>query len=121
MPDTTEEERVAKEREEKRIAQEREEEKAAQALVDRLRKDKQLKPEESVKAISYCVSLGFKRAQLAREKDVTIIIGNTGAGKSTLVNYLHGCLMKYKKVKIEQNDGSLSRRKPGSSPTEDQP
>lgn len=36
----------------------------------------------------------FQRVQVADGKDMVLIIGNTGSGKSTAINYLLGCNMK---------------------------
>jgi putative ribosome biogenesis GTPase RsgA len=42
---------------------------------------------------------GISKIRNAENKDGVIVIGNTGAGKSTLINYLLGCKMVYKKKK----------------------
>jgi putative ribosome biogenesis GTPase RsgA len=36
---------------------------------------------------------GISKILNAESKDGVIVIGNTGAGKSTLINYLLGCKM----------------------------
>jgi len=54
---------------------------------------------ESIELLSLCLRFGEQRAKLAREKNVIFVIGNTGAGKSTFVNYLCGCTMKEVKAK----------------------
>jgi len=55
---------------------------------------KELTIEESIGLLIHCISQGQIEAKKAEEKDVIIFIGNTGAGKSTTVNYLYGCKMQ---------------------------
>ena len=50
--------------------------------------------EQQIECLCSCVSVGAARALKASEKSVLIVIGNTGAGKSTFVNYVHGCPME---------------------------
>jgi len=40
------------------------------------------------------MSNGFSKIEKAKEKSVVLVIGNTGSGKSTTINYLMGCTMK---------------------------
>jgi hypothetical protein len=49
--------------------------------------------------ISHCLQQGTERAQQAKGMNVVFVIGNTGAGKSTFINYLCGCEMVEKKRK----------------------
>ena len=57
--------------------------------------------EESITVISNCLDIGEERAKAASGKEIIIFLGNTGAGKSTTVNYLAGCkLEKIKKAAI---------------------
>ena len=44
--------------------------------------------------LSQCVALGREQASRAEGGAAVAVIGNTGAGKSTFVNYLHGCEME---------------------------
>jgi ankyrin repeat protein/energy-coupling factor transporter ATP-binding protein EcfA2 len=39
------------------------------------------------------ILVGYQRARASMTKNCTLVIGNTGAGKSTLINYLIGCKM----------------------------
>ena len=55
-----------------------------------------LSPEESISLLTQCIEYGMVQAQKAAGKDILLIIGNTGAGKSTTVNYLSGCTMESK-------------------------
>jgi hypothetical protein len=48
---------------------------------------------ESIDLIAMYVSDGAKRAEEVVGKDAVIVLGNTGAGKSTWLNYLMGCHM----------------------------
>ena len=52
-----------------------------------------LDPRESIDLLLYCLSYSQEHAQKSAGKDAVIVIGNTGAGKSTTVNYLVGCEM----------------------------
>ena len=49
--------------------------------------------------MSHCLQMGRERAQQAAGKNVVFVIGNTGAGKSTFINYMCGCKMVEKKRK----------------------
>jgi energy-coupling factor transporter ATP-binding protein EcfA2 len=53
---------------------------------------------ESIDLLTMYVSDGAKRAQEIVDKDAVIVIGNTGAGKSTFLNYLLGCRMALKSL-----------------------
>ena len=55
---------------------------------------KEIKFDDSVKLISYCIRKGTEVAKQSKNKDVVIFIGNTGAGKTTMINYLYGRKMK---------------------------
>jgi len=44
--------------------------------------------------LMYCIALGEASASKAEGQDVVMVVGNTGAGKSTYVNIIHGCSMK---------------------------
>ena len=60
-----------------------------------------LSESESIALLTLCVSDGAENAKKIADKDAVIVIGNTGAGKSTFVNYLLGCDM------IEKNPKEL--------------
>jgi len=55
--------------------------------------------EDSVGILLQCVKNGNLEAEKAKGQDVVIFIGNTGAGKSTTINYLYGCTMEQKSPK----------------------
>ena len=57
-----------------------------------------LKPEEKLDVLAGCVNMGSVEAQKAQGKSVCIVIGNTGAGKSTLANFVFGCTMEQFKL-----------------------
>eukprot|EP00540_Astrosyne_radiata_P007096 CAMPEP_0116825742 /NCGR_PEP_ID=MMETSP0418-20121206/2139_1 /TAXON_ID=1158023 /ORGANISM="Astrosyne radiata, Strain 13vi08-1A" /LENGTH=454 /DNA_ID=CAMNT_0004454293 /DNA_START=1082 /DNA_END=2446 /DNA_ORIENTATION=+ len=59
----------------------------------------ELSAAESVALVEHCVSLGEENAQAATGKEVVMVLGNTGAGKSTFLNYLLGCQMEAKRAK----------------------
>lgn len=66
------------------------------ALLDRKLENPALplNSEQSIALLSHCIQLGVKEAKKAKGADLTVCIGNTGSGKSTLVNYLLGCTMQ---------------------------
>lgn len=51
--------------------------------------------EEMIELFNYVLAEGEKEATKARGKDIVIIFGDTGAGKSTLINFLWGCKLKF--------------------------
>ena len=53
-----------------------------------------LKIEQKIECLSSCVRVGMAQAEMAKDRNLLMVIGNTGAGKSTLVNYLAGCQME---------------------------
>ena len=48
---------------------------------------------ESLQCLDHCIRLGQRGAQEAQGKDVLVVLGHTGAGKSTFINYVHGCTL----------------------------
>jgi hypothetical protein len=50
--------------------------------------------EDSIRLLQTCIAYGEARAEEMKGKDAFIIIGNTGAGKSTTINFLAGCTMQ---------------------------
>ncbi|WP_194847473.1 NACHT domain-containing protein [Candidatus Neptunochlamydia vexilliferae] len=68
------------------------------ALIDQKLKNphKTLNTDESIALLLECVRQGELEAQKAKGKDITLFIGNTGAGKSTTINYLCGCTLELK-------------------------
>jgi predicted GTPase len=52
---------------------------------------KELSIEDSIHLLTTCIEYGEREAQKIENKQAIIVIGNTGAGKSTFVNYLYGC------------------------------
>jgi 50S ribosome-binding GTPase len=64
---------------------------------------------ESIDLLTMYVSDGAKNAQEIVGKDAVIVVGNTGAGKSTFLNYLLGCRMKL----ISLKEAGLSSRRRG--------
>ena len=54
----------------------------------------QMSDAERLELLMYCISLGEASASKAEGQDVVMVVGNTGAGKSTYINIIHGCKMK---------------------------
>jgi energy-coupling factor transporter ATP-binding protein EcfA2 len=55
-----------------------------------------LSESESIALLTFCVARGVEHAKKVKDKEAVIVIGTTGAGKSTFVNYLLGCTMAEK-------------------------
>ena len=53
-----------------------------------------LSPEDSLKVLLSCIKYGAVKGRRAKWKELLMVIGNTGVGKNTLINYLHGCEME---------------------------
>ena len=49
--------------------------------------------DESIELFNFLLEKGEEEAKKAKNKDIVIIFGNTGSGKSTLINFLYGCTM----------------------------
>ena len=47
--------------------------------------------DDTIACIENLLDMGSKEAARASGHDIVLVIGNTGVGKSTTVNYLHGC------------------------------
>jgi hypothetical protein len=58
-----------------------------------------LSESESIVLLTSCVSDGVANAQQIEGKEAVIVLGNTGAGKSTFVNYMLGCELIQKSPK----------------------
>ena len=77
-----------------------------------------LTTDESIAVITSCVAFGEAQVAKAKGRDLLMVIGNTGAGKSTFVNFLAGCVMEL----ISRGDAGVGgdddedivRVKPGS-------
>lgn len=54
-----------------------------------------LQPAESRVCLVSTIKYGKTIARRARGKRIVVVLGNTGAGKSALVNLLHGCEFAY--------------------------
>ena len=54
-----------------------------------------LSPTESRACLVSCIAHGKAIARRANGKQLAVVLGNTGAGKSAFVNFLHGCSFQY--------------------------
>lgn len=82
-----------------------------------------LTEDQSIEVLNYCISIGAKEATKAEGKDLLMVIGNTGAGKSTFVNWLAGCQIEQAtRADAGLTEGNLAQKimrvKPGTFPTE---
>lgn len=63
--------------------------------------------EKKIECITACIREGNDAAMETIDEDILVILGNTGAGKSTFVNWLHGCkLQQVKKNKVPGYKGT---------------
>jgi len=53
-----------------------------------------LSPMASIDLLKGCIDLGKQAARKVKGKHVFIVLGDTGAGKSTFINYVGGCTME---------------------------
>jgi hypothetical protein len=53
-----------------------------------------LSDQESIALLTHCVDSGEQNAEKIKGKNALIVMGNTGAGKSTFLNYLIGCKLQ---------------------------
>lgn len=50
--------------------------------------------DQTIELFNYLLEEGEKEAKKAVGKDIILVFGDTGAGKSTLINFLNGCKMQ---------------------------
>ena len=75
----------------------------------------QLNPDESIECLLDCIEYGVKQASRANGQQLVIVIGNTGAGKSTFINLLHGCELEMVKKADTTTKKLIVRVTEGSS------
>ena len=64
-------------------------------IAKRLEDPKKIFPRsDQIRLLTDCVRYGRVNAEAMAEKDAVIVLGKTGVGKSTLINYLAGCELK---------------------------
>ncbi len=61
--------------------------------------NQKLSTQDSIALMQYCTELGQQNAAATTDKEAVTILGGTGAGKSTSVNYWIGCDMVLKTMK----------------------
>ena len=54
---------------------------------------------DQIRLLTDCVRYGRVNAEALSGKDAIVVLGNTGAGKSTFINYLAGCQLEKKRVR----------------------
>jgi hypothetical protein len=80
-----------------------------------------LTSKQSLAVIKNCTQAGAGRALQARGKLSAVCVGNTGAGKSTVCNFIRGCRMEMvlrKKIAGLSGGGKVCRVKPDTYPKE---
>jgi len=53
-----------------------------------------LSEDDSLAVLTECIDIGVGRAEKAMGKTAVVVVGNTGAGKSTFVNYILKCILE---------------------------
>jgi len=61
-----------------------------------------LSEDDSLAVLWACIKLGQSRAELVQGKTAVMVIDNTGAGKSTFMNYLLNCTLEMKLLEKEK-------------------
>ena len=70
-----------------------------------------LTPDEQLDVLRECIGRGTTHAKTAEGKDLLVVIGNTGAGKSTCVNFVDGCKLIFEKVLVDDGVGGSRQKK----------
>jgi len=66
-----------------------------QLVKDKLRNPNlKLTVDQQIECLDTCIKFGEVEAAKAEGRDILMVIGNTGAGKSTMVNFIAGCTME---------------------------
>ena len=63
---------------------------------------KELNPTQSITLLNHCAELGEQNVAQVAGKEVVMVMGNTGTGKSTTINALMGCQMRVDHDEFEQ-------------------
>lgn len=70
-----------------------------------------LSEEESLEVLLACIKDGRAKARTSKGKELLMVIGNTGAGKSTFINYLFGCELEV----VNEGNKRIVRVRAGSA------
>lgn len=62
---------------------------------------------DSLAVLKHCVEQGRENAQRISGRSAVMVVGNTGAGKSTFLNYVGGCTMESKSAKSMGIKGTM--------------
>lgn len=74
--------------------------------------DLKLSPDQQVDLIKEYLDFGRGRVRDAKDKDLVVILGNTGAAKSTTLNYLSGCQLE--QIRNPETKTKIIQVAPGS-------
>lgn len=79
------------------------------SIIDKLiQANHTLLTSEAILGINTGVKIGSKVSAKIRGQEILVVLGSTGAGKSTIINYLHGCkLIRSDKVALVSKESEV--------------